>query len=76
MRVTRPLRPGTTRFRPEGLQLRPRALYIGEQSNLKKGEKGELRPVVIWKALRAHGVPASAIAVATDTTELPQRGRR
>jgi hypothetical protein len=42
--------------------MRPRALYIVEQSNLKKGEKGEPRPVVIWNALRGHGVPAWAPA--------------
>jgi type III restriction enzyme len=60
----------------EHVQLRPRAIYIVEQSNLKKGEKGDPRPVVIWNALRGHGVPASAIAVATDTTELPQEAER
>ncbi len=60
----------------ENVQLRPRALYIVEQSNLKKGEKGEPRPVVIWNALRGHGVPASAIAVATATTELPDEAER
>jgi type III restriction enzyme len=60
----------------EKAQLRPRALYIVEQSNLKKGEKGESRPVAIWNALRAHGVPASEIAVATDTAELPQDAER
>lgn len=60
----------------EQVQLRPRALYIVEQSNLKKGEKGEPPPVVIWNALRRHGVPASAIAVATATTELPEEAER
>jgi type III restriction enzyme len=53
----------------EGARIRPRALYIVEESNARQGDP---RPVVLWKALvEGHGVTATSIAIATDTRELP-----
>lgn len=51
-------------------RIQPRALYVVEESNARQGDP---RPVVLWKTLvESHGVPATAIAVATDTRELPE----
>lgn len=56
-----------------GVELRPRALYVTEESNSKRAEP---RPVAIWRTLTEHGVPAHAIAVATSTKELPKEAER
>jgi len=54
----------------DGARIQPRALYVVEESNTRQGDP---RPVVLWKALvQSHGVSAAAIAVATDTRELPE----
>jgi len=54
----------------EGAGIRPRALYVVEESNARQGDP---RPVVLWKALvDGHGVPPTAIAVATDTRDVPE----
>lgn len=55
----------------EGSGVEPRAIYVVEQSNPPRGSTEESRPVTIWRHLRARGVPADAIAVYTDTRELP-----
>jgi type III restriction enzyme len=56
------------------LTLRPRALYVTEESN---SDKIESRPVVIWKTLTGEGgIAPSAIAVATNTKELPKEAER
>ncbi len=57
----------------QGGAIQPRALYIVERSNLKKGETGEPPPTVIWRHLHERlGVPADQIGVATDTKDLPK----
>jgi type III restriction enzyme len=59
------------------LPIRPRALYIVEQSELRRGEKGDPPPVAIWRALTgAAGVPPDQVAIATDTKELPDGAER
>lgn len=50
----------------------PRALYVVERSNLKRGEAGEPPPTIIWRHLVERlGIPAGQVAVATNTKELP-----
>lgn len=55
----------------------PRAIYIVEQSNLKKGEAGDPPPTVIWRYLHERcGIPVEQIAVATDTKDLPKEAEQ
>jgi type III restriction enzyme len=57
-----------------GVELRPRALYVTEESN---SQREEPRPVAIWRILiERGGVPSKAIAVATSTKELPKEAER
>jgi type III restriction enzyme len=59
------------------LPIRPRAVYIVEKSDLRRGEKGDPPPIAIWRALTdGAGIPADQIAIATDTKELPQGAER
>ena len=51
----------------EGASVTPRAIYVVEQSNPRRGSREEARPVFIWKHLRARGIPANEIAIFTDT---------
>ena len=60
--------------RLHAIALRPRALYVTEESN---SDKGEPRPVVVWNVLTQEGgIPPTAIAVATSTKELPKEAER
>lgn len=53
--------------------VRPRALYIVEESNLRRGHTGDPPPVVIWRALVERlRVPADTVAMATDTRDAPK----
>ncbi|HEV7944034.1 MAG TPA: hypothetical protein VGP17_14695 [Solirubrobacteraceae bacterium] len=54
----------------------PRAIYVVEKSNSRRGSNEEARPVAIWRHLRSRGVPADEIAVYTDTKELPEDAER
>jgi len=54
----------------------PRAIYVVEKSNPRKGSTEEARPVTIWRHLRSRGVPADEIAVYTETKELPEDAER
>jgi type III restriction enzyme len=54
----------------------PRAIYVVEKSNPRRGSNEEARPVAIWRHLRSRGVPADEIAVYTDTKELPEGAER
>lgn len=60
----------------ERVGITPRAIYVVQQSNPKKGSVEEARPVVIWKYLRSKRVPANEIAVYTDTRLLPADAER
>jgi type III restriction enzyme len=56
------------------ISLNPRAIYITEESDRARGEP---RPVVLWNILTGRfAVPASEIAVATATRELPKDAER
>lgn len=55
----------------EGASLCPRAIYVVEESNTRKGSSEPSRPVAIWQHLRSRGVPSEAIAVFTATRDLP-----
>jgi type III restriction enzyme len=54
----------------------PRAIYVVERSNSRRGSREESRPLAIWRHLRSRGVPADEIAVFTDTRELPDEAER
>lgn len=57
-----------------GYGLRPRAIYVTEESDRATGEP---RPVTIWKVLTERcGVPPTEIAIATSTREIPQDAER
>ncbi len=60
----------------EAASITPRAIYVVERSNPPRGSKEEARPVLIWRHLRARGVPPEEIAVFTDTKELPEDAER
>jgi type III restriction enzyme len=60
----------------EGAPVTPRAIYVVEQSNPRRGSHDEPRPVAIWRHLRARGVPSDEIAIFTDTRELPDDAER
>lgn len=60
----------------EGASVVPRAIYVVEKSNVPRGSLEEPRPVVIWRYLRAKGVPADEIAVFTDTRDLPAEAEK
>lgn len=60
----------------DGASVQPKAIYVVEKSNPTKGSPDEARPVVIWRYLRAKGVPADEIAVYTDTRDLPEDAER
>jgi type III restriction enzyme len=47
----------------------PKSIYVVEASNTRKG--AEARPIAIWQTLTKAGVPASSIAVCTNTKDLP-----
>lgn len=53
--------------RDESVSLTPRAIYVVEKSNVKRGSSEEPRPVTIWRHLRSAGVPADEIAIYTET---------
>lgn len=55
----------------ESALVTPRAIYVVEQSNPRRGSTEDARPVVIWNYLRSKGVEADEIAVYTDTKLLP-----
>jgi type III restriction enzyme len=57
-----------------GISVKPRAIYVTEESDRSSGEP---RPVTIWKILTERcGVDPSEIAVATSTRELPKEAER
>jgi type III restriction enzyme len=58
------------RAKKEGASVRPRALYVVEKSNPRRGEIIS-RPVAIWEFLRDRKVSAEEIAVYTKTKALP-----
>lgn len=58
--------------RDERAPVTPRAVYVVEESNVRRGSTEEARPVAIWKYLRSRGVPADEIAVYTQTRDLPE----
>src|SRR5665213_619274 len=61
----------TQEFADAGFSIIPKAIYVVEKSNTAKGM--EARPIAIWKTLvNTCGVSPSAIAVCTDTKELPK----
>jgi type III restriction enzyme len=60
----------------EGTSVTPRAIYVVERSNAPRGSVEESRPTIIWRYLRARGVPADEIAVFTDTKDLPDEADR
>lgn len=60
----------------ESASVTPRAIYVVEKSNTPRGSLDEPRPVVIWRYLRASGVPTEEIAVFTDTRDLPKDAER
>ncbi len=60
----------------EEASVTPRAIYVVEKSNPRRGSNEEARPVAIWKHLRSRGIPADEIAVYTDTKELPDDAER
>ena len=60
----------------ERSSVQPKAIYVVEKSNPPKGSPEEARPVIIWRYLRTKGVPASEIAVYTDTRDLPEEAER
>jgi type III restriction enzyme len=60
----------------ESASVTPRAIYVVEKSNVPRGSTEEPRPVVIWRYLRAKGVPAEQIAIFTDTREVPPEAEK
>ncbi len=53
----------------------PKAIYVVEASNTKKGP--EPRPAVIWRTLTGScGVDAASVAVCTNTRDLPKAATR
>jgi len=60
----------TKRARAEGGIVTPKALYVVEASNPRRGEVVS-RPVAIWEHLRESRVAAEQIAVYTQTKVLP-----
>ena len=60
----------------EGATLIPRAIYVVEKSNPRRGTVEEPPPVIIWRYLQSRGVPPTEIAVYTDTRELPEGAER
>lgn len=57
-----------------GIHLNPRAIFVVEESNKNAGDS---RPKIIWEMLTQRcAVPPTAIAVATNTVELPQDAER
>jgi type III restriction enzyme len=57
-----------------GSSVVPKAIYVVETSNVKKGEA---RPVSIWRTLVNHAkIPPSSVAVCTNTRELPKEANR
>ena len=63
------------RAKKEGGAVSPKAVYIVESSNPRKGEVVS-RPLAIWDYLREKKVPADAIAVYTQTKILPDAAER
>lgn len=49
----------------------PRAVYVVEESNPRRGSTELSRPVAIWNHLRRRKIPADEIALYTQTKELP-----
>lgn len=70
------LRALETAAKDEDASVTPRAIYVVEKSNPPRGSLEEPRPVVIWRHLREHGVPADQIAVFTDTRDLPKEAEK
>ena len=60
----------------EGASVTPRAIYVVEKSNTPRNSPEEARPIVIWRYLREHGIPADQIAVFTDTRNLPKEAEK
>jgi type III restriction enzyme len=59
------------RLQELGSSVVPKAIYVVETSNVSKG--AEPRPTAIWRVLtKQFKVPASEIAVCTNTKELPK----
>lgn len=56
----------------EGAGITPRAIYVVERSNPPRGSNEQARPSAIWQHLISRGVEQDAIAVFTDTKELPE----
>lgn len=57
-----------------GSNIVPKAIYVVESSNAAKGD--EPRPVAIWRTLKQQGIPASEIAICTNTKDLPKDAMR
>jgi type III restriction enzyme len=59
------------RAKKEDAAVNPKALYVVEKSNPRRGEVVS-RPVAIWEYLREKKIPADEIAVYTQTKVLPE----
>ncbi|WNG25603.1 hypothetical protein F0U62_17440 [Cystobacter fuscus] len=60
----------------ESAGITPRAIYVVEESNSRRGSTELARPVAIWNYLRSKGVAADHIAVFTATRDLPLEAER
>jgi type III restriction enzyme len=60
----------------EEASILPKAIYVVEQSNPRRGSTEEARPLVIWRYLRQRGIPAEEIAIYTQTKELPEEAQK
>jgi type III restriction enzyme len=59
--------------RDNAITLRPRAIFVVEESNTRAKAVGDARPTILWNLLTQRcGVRPSDIAVATNTKELPK----
>jgi type III restriction enzyme len=55
-----------------GLSIKPKAIYVVEQSNPRRGSREMARPVSIWHYLRSKRIPTDEIALYTQTKEVPE----
>ncbi len=60
----------------EGATVTPRAIYVVEKSNPPRGSVDVARPVAIWNYLVSKGVSEDAIAIFTDTREIPKGAQK
>jgi type III restriction enzyme len=55
----------------ERIGLSPKAVYVVEESNPRRGSKEVARPIAIWQYLQKKKVPADQIALYTQTKDVP-----